>query len=313
MSQRHVSNLVTISAAPQVDHHRSLPPNQLTLTDPAYSPSRFAAPPFDPSSFLTTLAAQERRVLELREELQKAESDLSYLKIRWARYGAGRKRGELRPVGQLQSLSGIQASVIMCQIESGGPSTLLGASLRNGTERSVIRKSTQRVFSGSRHTRALSLLSPDATSKQSIEPRRVNEALSPTVTTTQIHSRQPPVSGWSPLSRAKQTVEFGLRYRELAGSTSIHPLANEVLVKGGKRMASDLREGLWTFFEDIRQATVGEEGISGTATRTPGFGSQQQRDSRRVQESDQTRNRAKIKEEVKRVCDEEEMPSAQGC
>jgi len=33
-------------------------------------------------------------------------------------------------------------------------------------------------------------------------------------------------------------------------------------------MATDLRDGLWTFFEDIRQATVGEEGVNGTATST---------------------------------------------
>lgn len=38
-------------------------------------------------------------------------------------------------------------------------------------------------------------------------------------------------------------------------------------MRTGKQMATDLREGLWTFLEDIRQATVGEEGINGTEVR----------------------------------------------
>ena len=34
----------------------------------------------------------------------------------------------------------------------------------------------------------------------------------------------------------------------------------DMLVRTGKQMASDLRDGLWTFLEDIKQATIGEEG-----------------------------------------------------
>jgi hypothetical protein len=48
---------------------------------------------------------------------------------------------------------------------------------------------------------------------------------------------------------------------------TLPPPSREALVRTGKQMASDLREGLWTFLEDIRQATVGEEGINGTQTR----------------------------------------------
>ena len=42
----------------------------------------------------------------------------------------------------------------------------------------------------------------------------------------------------------------------------------EALVRTGKQMASDFKDGLWTFLEDIRQATVGEEGINATESRT---------------------------------------------
>lgn len=40
---------------------------------------------------------------------------------------------------------------------------------------------------------------------------------------------------------------------------------------GVKQLAQDLKLGLWTFVEDIRQATVGDEGISATSNRTSEF------------------------------------------
>jgi Domain of unknown function (DUF4048) len=61
------------------------------------------------------------------------------------------------------------------------------------------------------------------------------------------------------------------------------PPARDVIVSSGKKMASDLREGLWTFFEDMRQATLGEEGIHGTERRTAGSGKQQRQCQRRAQ------------------------------
>jgi hypothetical protein len=35
-----------------------------------------------------------------------------------------------------------------------------------------------------------------------------------------------------------------------------------------KLTAEDVKAGLWTFLEDLRQATVGEEGESGTAEKS---------------------------------------------
>jgi Domain of unknown function (DUF4048) len=48
---------------------------------------------------------------------------------------------------------------------------------------------------------------------------------------------------------------------------SMPPPSREALLRTSKQMASDFREGLWTFFEDLRQATVGDEGINGTESR----------------------------------------------
>ena len=61
---------------------------------------------------------------------------------------------------------------------------------------------------------------------------------------------------------------FGKSYKDLAAHRrSLPPVAADLLVKQGKQVYDGVREGLWTFFEDIRQATVGEEGVNGTAAQ----------------------------------------------
>jgi len=41
-------------------------------------------------------------------------------------------------------------------------------------------------------------------------------------------------------------------------------LPRDVLIRTGRQMASDFKDGLWTFIEDLRQVTVGEEGVNGS-------------------------------------------------
>lgn len=59
----------------------------------------------DSNTFLTALASQERRVLELKEELHKAETELEKLKRQWTTHEAARKRNELRQLEPLQYVS----------------------------------------------------------------------------------------------------------------------------------------------------------------------------------------------------------------
>ena len=275
-------------------------PKHITPADSKRSSPRLPitpASPTDSSTFLTSLAAQERRVLEIREELHKAEADLSHLKRQWAVYEAGRKKDEVRQVGQLQTLPVNNFAVVDGPIENGvPPAAALRASLENGTDRPVVRKSTQRVFSGSRHTRALSLLSPGAMGHQSSQSRQFEKVLSPAVTTTDIHSSQPPLSKSSTVSMAEQNTGFGRTYKQLAVRKSMPAPTKDVIVNGGKKMASDLREGLWTFFEDLRQATVGEEGINGTGTSVSGSGKAQRQGARRFQISEQERTEVRTKD-----------------
>ena len=95
-------NFFILPPIPHLDSHSFLSSIHLTPSHSLCDSSRLsatAASTTNSSGFLTSLAAQERRLLELREELQRAELELSHLKTQWAQYEAGRMRSELRHVG----------------------------------------------------------------------------------------------------------------------------------------------------------------------------------------------------------------------
>lgn len=129
------------------------------------------------SAFLTTLAAQERRVLELREELEKAENGLSKLKKQWAQHEAIKKRNEFRQREQLQQLrtahrlaegvvqrpDNVRTSLNLSEGSSVG-SAAVGQATSLDSEGNLrhlnsIKQTQRKVFAGSKHTRTLSLLS----------------------------------------------------------------------------------------------------------------------------------------------------------
>ncbi len=214
--------------------------------------------PASSGSFLTALAAQERRVLELREDLQRAEADLAVLKSQWAMHEATRKRKEIRHVEHLQSLPTPTAD-IDSSAEVNNAYSRVGKELeRRKAMYSETSAQKRTVFSGSRHIRTLSLLSVQATDDhvQSLAPteRHRNDSLCL------------PRSSTMPLGGT-----------QLGEKTAEEPVGNrqpkrdpprEVIIRAGKQIAVDFREGLWTFIEDLRQATVGDEGINGTESRT---------------------------------------------
>jgi hypothetical protein len=250
------------------DHQTSLSPKYSSPAESARSSPRLApqpASPTDPNAFLTTLAAQERRVLELREELQKAESDLAGLKKQWAIFEANRKKSGVRHVEQLQPLSASHLS----KTDSGGDiPTPLNLSTYEKLAAKPTRKPQQRVFSGSRHTRTLSLLTTASGESNKQYPEPYNDARTTAETGSENKTKDAALSRSSTMPNGEINAGFGKTYKNLANRRSMPPASADALVKTGKQMASDLRDGLWTFFEDIRQATVGEEGINGTDTRS---------------------------------------------
>ncbi|KAL8999052.1 MAG: hypothetical protein Q9169_002050 [Polycauliona sp. 2 TL-2023] len=258
----------------EVSHRASLtapfssPPTPSSPTRPG-SPAKRTSVVGDSNSFLTALAAHERRVLELREELQKAEDDLSRLKKQWATHEAIKKRNEFRHREQLQKLGpATRSSLEECRMRHHDPAGSdpydrpfpeLG-SIVQGEQADCEQKADypistrqiqRRIFSGSRHTRALSLLSKAA-------PARNNNNLVLQQPNSQV---MPPTQTNPSIKRSKTMGTRRPPQRTCTQEMSNGP-PKEVFIETGKQIVGDLRDGLWTFFEDLRQATVGEDASS---------------------------------------------------
>ena len=214
----------------------------------------------EPNQLLTALATQERRVLEMREDLQKAEADLEKLKKQWAASEMNKKKSEIRHMEQLQPIS---SSTRKNTIEMDGH---IPYWVRNREQQKPsgtrTRYSQRKVFSGSKHTRTLSLLSPDSPiddEKRWPEHKQLSEK--------RIHrkGRTPPKIATTPNITPSFKVQSGL------SNSTQHPTAfpKEDLVSTGRQLVGDLREGLWTFIEDLRQAAVGEDVVNCKRSRYP--------------------------------------------
>ncbi|KAJ9640008.1 hypothetical protein H2199_006241 [Coniosporium tulheliwenetii] len=202
-------------------------------------------------NFLTALAAQERRVLELKDELKQAEQELEKLKKQWANHEVLRKRNDVRRVQQLQPLNTSFASLATFQEDVDGSDAWLQKEMdRRKALLSGAKTSQRKVFSGSRHTRALSLLSPDkesfgAANSQPGEARRSEDRL-----------KRPGL-----LPRASTTSDLSTHIADApaADPLDMGPMQRDALLRTGKQMASEFKDGLWMFIEDLRQATIGDE------------------------------------------------------
>ena len=244
---------------------------------------------------LTAIASQERHILELREELQRAETELTDLKKQWIVTERTRKRTEIHY--HVESVKSIKSPVrdsgdggLKTPEErntAGDPIAAQSRISRELERRNSLRAAAasgdisistngRRVFPSSKHTRTLSLLSlepgvsfsqpfPQTFPQPPVEPNKLERpqtSRSPRAATLPSVDRSDPTKTTTDSSRP--TTEASL----IQWQQSMPPPSREALMRTGKQMASDLKEGLWTFLEDIRQVTVGEEGISGTQSRS---------------------------------------------
>ncbi|KAH1764236.1 hypothetical protein KXV22_003643 [Aspergillus fumigatus] len=273
-----------LESDPSVTSPESMTPATFSAARPSPLPAAGAPVVFDDqddgSSLLTAIASQERKVLELREELQRAEAELDTLKKQWASSEKTKKRTEInhraepllplrspdraihdessqhsreRSAGTADGSSAVQArrSRDLERRQS------LRASVNGGT---AISANGRRVFQGS-HTRALSLLSP--VNGPGANQQFGTDAAGNRTTRTPRSATLPSVERTATTQMSERPTEDMIsQWRR-----TMPPPSREALVRTGKQMASDLREGLWTFLEDIRQATVGEEGINATQSR----------------------------------------------
>jgi hypothetical protein len=226
------------------------------------APSKVLSPesetPPSETEILGFLAAQERYVLELKEELSKAEADLQTLKKHYANHEANKRRNSARKVAQLQPVNTlIDITSDNEKEDEGGSNTSMQKEMERRKALLSNTKSSQRkVFSGSRHLRTLSLLSPDKAYAPSFPQPLDVHADEPV-------SKQPEPAPRSSTSsdRTKQLIDIGNNERyDVAGLPTIQ---REQLIRAGTQMANDFKNGLFTFIEDIRQATVGDEAANG--------------------------------------------------
>ncbi|KAI9658594.1 MAG: hypothetical protein M1821_002154 [Bathelium mastoideum] len=213
------------------------------------------------NGFLTALAAQERRVLELKEELHRAEQELGKLKGEWAAQENAKKRQNAHRIQPLQTLNADLGSGP--DDDADGSSTWIQKEVEKRKSLLTGSKPThRRVFSGSRHTRALSLLSPDKMNHKPLQsPAKTEQIQSPAT------SSPPGLVPVTRLNTAPDLLEQLKITNTMDDVTSPVPDTSKEAFRISRQMATDFKEGLWTFFEDLRQATVGEEGVAGPPPR----------------------------------------------
>lgn len=217
-------------------------------------------------NFLTAIAAQERRVLELKEEVVKAEAELDKLKTQWAQHEALKKRNDAKSVTKLQPLQTFSPTTEGEDDTDGSNAWMQQEMERRKTLLNSNKSSNRTVFSGSRHTRTLSLLSPtdrdpgaaSMLQRQSMRPRR-KESLTQSAQRTQDKDKLQ--RKLDQLPRAVTSPDLTVDGAETlpVSEDAEGGAERDIILETGKKVATGLRDGLWTFLEDLRQVTVGEE------------------------------------------------------
>ncbi|ODA79783.1 hypothetical protein RJ55_05377 [Drechmeria coniospora] len=203
-----------------------------------------ASSPTDANEFIIAIAAQERRVLEIREELARAEAHLVSLKKQWASKEAYQKKSGGQQVEP--DRDGTPFAVVDDPVASRRSVEMdRRKMLLQGQAHGTPTQNRRRVMRGG-HTRTLSLLSPASTSAEF----SVHEDAGPSdVRRLPVHRRPDQFSNPALLKRASWQP------RSARSSPAV------------PQFVEDFRLGLQAFVEDIRQITVGDEPITGQRDR----------------------------------------------
>lgn len=249
---------LSFPVAPSTSSSESARPTPTSSNIPSFppTPAEFVPTPSpnDPSGFLVALASQERKVLELKEELERAEAELKHLKKQWAHHEAHKKKAEIRHVEPL-----IPLSTVVTEGEGGEPSVTPRQSAELDRRKALlsnlnIPKESRRKFSGA-HQRTLSLLSPERVNFK--EPRPFPP----------VHESSFEHQGGLIKSSTMPDTSQGITKVSSSRASARHSYQSG-MTHGAKQIAEDLKAGMWTFLEDLRQATVGDEAVNGTTNRS---------------------------------------------
>lgn len=213
-------------------------------------------PPAESSEFLVALAAQERRVLELKEELARAEGDLGRLKKQWAMHEAKKKRAEIKHnVEQLRPVSNHSNPDHAPDDEP--EDAAVRRSVELGRRKAMLinanKDSRRKVITGG-HTRTLSLLSTE----------RNSPTLRPSPRLDEVMGRN---DEQRTILRSATVPDTSQNITRISSNFARHAYQDSA-AHGVKQIAEDLKAGLWTFMEDLRQATVGDEALKSPPPRS---------------------------------------------
>ncbi|KAI0403244.1 hypothetical protein F4802DRAFT_322381 [Xylaria palmicola] len=210
--------------------------------------------PVDSDDIIIAIAAQERRVLELREELTRAEAELKKLQRQWTITEACKKRP---PNTAAEPPRALGPPPNLRDSRQDNPAAKRHSELERrkaillAQSQGTPRQSKRTVFRGN-HTRTLSLLSPT---------RSVGDSST--------HEDQDSIRSPDSYISRSPSVDYPLNKRATWAPRQTSARQQHT---GVKQLASDFKQGLWTFVEDLRQATVGDEAVSGTTNRTTEMG-----------------------------------------
>lgn len=237
--------------------------NLTTTSQPVFGPT-------EDTDILTLLATQERRVLELKESLQKAEEGLAKLKSQWAAHESGRRRNDVRRIHQMRTISASTTSKktgARGDDDDGSSAWMYDEMARRKALIGHTKTSQGRVFSGSKQTKQLSLLKNTLDTSQPPAPTFPPTRTSTTTNALDIRRSRDPTRKRLPTPRAHSSISPTVEpYPTLLDShasqlvrTDSRSPQREMLVQAGRQMATDLRQGLWTFLDDLRHAAIGED------------------------------------------------------
>lgn len=224
-----------------------------------------AAAPEDPADLITAIAAQERHVLELREQLNRAEYSLHDLKRQWANYEVRKKSRRPDAMRSMSSRPGtasandspaasVEGSASRRSSELDRRRALLQSQQPGTVEPNTPAQSRRRVFRGG-HARTLSLLSPTKTVSDDFNVHEDQAAGDDESIKSPISSQDAESPFLQNLGRYAPNTANHLSKRASWAPQTVHHVAGA----GLRQVAGELGSTLWTFVEDLRQATVGEE------------------------------------------------------
>ena len=253
---------ITLPIAPPTADPSRPAPSSATATYPSVpgtpvrqTPSSLNSPT-DANELIIAIAAQERRVLELREELGRAEDDLKKIKRQWSLHEAYKKSSD-RKFDSTRPASS-QADAVPGTPVDARRKLLLQT---QGTPRDE----RKRVFSG-RHTRTLSLLSP---TKPPEEPFAVHEDR-PAAAPVPAAAAIPGPENRPAVVRRQAALNKRATWQPHQFSHAHSSSLNAQLQNPMSQIVEDFKLGFRTFYEDIRQITVGDEPVNGVNGAAPG-------------------------------------------